>query len=155
MNLAHLHLAMTHLPVLGLLFATITSLFAYYKKRDELLKYSLWAFIIVGITALLAYFTGEGSEEILMTYPGYTEEIIEPHESTANWFFAGVMVLSVGSVAGLYFVKKGKILLRKISFWAIIFAIVISLVGLQTASTGGKLRHTEIEKGEYKAPLGN
>ncbi len=152
MNLAHLHLAVTHLPVVGLAFAMLTSIFAYYKKSDELMKFSLWAFIAVGLLGLLAYFTGEGAEEILMTYPGYNEEVIEPHESIANWFFAGTIVLAVGAAAGLYFVNKGKLLLRKISLWTMIFAIIVCLVGLQTASTGGKLRHTEIEKGEYQAP---
>ena len=152
MNSAHLHLMFTHLPVVGLGFAIVTSLFALCWKSDDLKKYSLWAYIILGIGAVLAYITGDGSAEIIKTYPGITEELTEPHEEVAAWFLTGILIMSAIATAGLYYVRLGKVKLQKINVAILIIAVLLSILAIQTAITGGKIRHTEIEQGIYKAP---
>lgn len=152
MNSAHLHLMFTHLPLVGLGFTIITSLFAHFWKSDELKKFSLWAYIILGGCAILAYVTGDGSAEIIKTYPGITEKLTEPHEEIAVWFLVGIMALSAIAFTGLFYLKKGKINLQKINLVLLILSLLLSIVAIQTAVTGGKIRHTEIEQGIYKAP---
>jgi len=153
MNSAHFHLMFTHLPLVGLGFAIITNLFALYWKSNDVKKFSLWVYVIVGVGALLAYFTGDGSEEVMTTYPGITEQLIEPHEQVALWFLIGLLVLSAAALAGLYLSKPGKINLQKLTLITLFAAMILSVVAVQTASSGGKIRHTEIEQGTYKVPI--
>ncbi len=152
MNSAHLHLMFTHLPVVGLGFAIVVSLFAHFWKSDDLKMFSLWAYIILGGSAILAYVTGDGSAEIIKTYPGITEELTETHEEIAAWFLTGIMALSAIAAIGLFYLKKGKVNLRKINLVLLMLAFLLSLVAIQTAATSGKIRHTEIEQGIYRVP---
>lgn len=150
MNSAQLHLVFTHLPIIGLGFAILLSLVAIIKKSVELQKLSLWCYLLLGIFALLAYLTGDGAEEIIKTYPGITEDIIEPHESFALLFFIGLMVTTALSMVGLYMTKTKVNLLGRFNLILLIAAILLSFFAVKTGSTGGAIRHTEIKQGEYK-----
>ena len=63
MNGAHLHLVLTHLPVLGIAFATILLALGWYRKSRALQQAALSALVIGAIAAGAAYWTGEGAEE--------------------------------------------------------------------------------------------
>ena len=150
MNSAQLHLLFTHLPIIGLGFAMLLNLVAIIKKSEELQKLSLWGYLLLGIFALLAYLTGDGAEEIIKTYPGITEDIIEPHENFALYFFIGLMVTSALSMVGLYMTKTKVNLLARFNLVLLIGAILLSFLAVKTGSTGGSIRHTEIYQGVYK-----
>jgi uncharacterized membrane protein len=150
MNSAQLHLVFTHLPIIGLGFAILVNLFALLRKSEELQKFSLWCYLVLGIFGLLAYVTGDGAGEIMKTYPGITEDIVEPHENMALFFFIGLMITSVFSILALYLTKTRVHLLRRFSLCLLIAALVISILGVMTGYTGGEIRHTEIKQGMYK-----
>jgi uncharacterized membrane protein len=150
MNAAHIHLLFTHLPIIGLAFVMLVNLVALLRKNEELQKLTLWLYLLLGIFALLAYLTGDGAEEIMMSYPGITEKIIEPHETFAIIFFIGLMVTTALSMAGLYVTKTKKELLPRFNLWFIIAAMLISFFAVKTGSTGGSIRHTEIKEGAWK-----
>jgi uncharacterized membrane protein len=146
MNGAHLHLIVTHLPIVGLLAAFMLNLYAIISKNDEIKKLSLWAYVVLGIFGLLAYLTGDSAEEVLLTYPGFTEEMIEPHENMAIFFFIGLMIMMAGAFAGLYLSKTKEALLKKFNLYLLIVAILVAFLAVQTGSTGGKIRHPEINQ---------
>jgi len=150
MNGAHLHLIVTHLPIVGLLAAFLLNLYAIISKNDEIKRLSLWAYVVLGIFGLLAYLTGDSSEEVLLTYPGFTEEMIEPHENMAIFFFIGLMIMTAGAFAGLYLSKTKEALLKKFNLYLLIAAILLAFLAVQTGSTGGKIRHPEIKQGAMK-----
>ena len=105
MNPAQLHLIFTHLPIIGLGFGILLNLIAVLRKNGELQKLALWFYLLLGIFALLAYLTGDGAEKIMESYPGITEDTIEPHENIALIFFIGLMVTSALSMTGLYITR--------------------------------------------------
>jgi uncharacterized membrane protein len=150
MNPAQLHLIFTHLPIIGLGFAILFNLIAVLKKSEELQQLALWFYILLGVFALLAYLTGDNAAEVMKTYPGITEDIIEPHENFALFFFIGLMVTTAFSMAALYITKTKRNLLGRFSLYLLIAALLISLLALKTGSTGGAIRHTEIKEGIYK-----
>ncbi len=151
MNAAHLHLLFTHLPIVGIVIAILINAYALWSKSDEMKKFTLWAYIVLGIFAILAYMTGDSAEDIMKTYPGITEDITEPHEHLAMAFFTGVMILSILAFAGLYRTKTNEPLLRKFNLYLLILAILVSVLAYFTGSTGGDIRHTEIKEGVYKS----
>jgi len=150
MNSAQLHLVFTHLPIVGLGFAILLNLVALFRKSAELQKLSLWCYLLLGVFALLAYITGDDAEKIMLTYPGITEDLIEPHENIALFFFLGLMLTSLLSMIGLYLTKTREKLLKRFSLYLLIAAILVSILAVITGSTGGVIRHTEIKHGVYK-----
>jgi len=150
MNPAQLHLVFTHLPIVGLGFAILFNLVAIIRKSQELQKLSLWFYVLLGIFGLLAYLTGDGAEDIMKTYPGITENMIDPHENMALLFLIGLMLASALSLLGLYFTMKKANLLKRFSLILLIVGVLLSFLALKTGSTGGAIRHIEIKQGEYK-----
>ena len=150
MNPAHLHLVFTHLPIVGLGFAIILNGIALFRKSEELQKLTLWCYLLLGIFVLLAYMTGDDAGKLMQTYPGITEDVIEPHENAAMFFLIGLLATSALSMVGLYMTKTRKELLKKFTLSLLIGAILVSVLAVMTGSTGGSIRHTEIRQGEYK-----
>jgi len=150
MNDAQLHLVFTHLPIIGLGFGILLNLVALIRKSEELQKLTLWYYLLLGVFALLAYLTGDDAGKMMQTYPGITEDIIEPHENFALFFFIGLMVTSALSMVGLYVTKTKMQFLKKFNLILLISALLLSILAVKTGSTGGAIRHTEIKQGEYK-----
>ncbi|MGE5424711.1 MAG: hypothetical protein ACM3N9_05065 [Syntrophothermus sp.] len=142
MNAAHLHLVFTHLPIVGLLFTIIVHIYGMIRRSEELPGLFLMMYVITGIFGALAYFTGDGAEQILETRFGYAENIIEPHEIWALVFFIGLSVLSVLSAIRIYFLKKTPFD-RKCYVVFLSIALLVSILALATGITGGQIRHTE------------
>jgi hypothetical protein len=149
MNAAQLHLLFCHFPIVGLAFAGLVNLSALVKKNRELQILTLWAFVVLGIFALVAYFTGDGAEKIMETYPGITEDLVEPHENLALFFFIGLMITTAIAMAGLYITKTKEQVLKKFTMILLIASILLGVLAGMTGSTGGAIRHTEIKQGVY------
>jgi hypothetical protein len=151
MNSAQLHLILTHLPLAGLAFVILLQFFSmFYVKSNEFKKVVLWMYVVLGFFALLAYLTGDGAEELMKTYPGITEDLIEPHENVGFLYFLGLLITSIIAIIGLYMEKKKEGILRKFLMYLLIASILLSFIGIKTGDTGGKIRHTEIEHGVFK-----
>ncbi|HYR59058.1 MAG TPA: hypothetical protein VEO95_10525, partial [Chthoniobacteraceae bacterium] len=59
MNAAHWHLALNHLPVVGMFFGALLLIFALWRKDDRLIRVCLAALAVVAVTGVPAYLTGE------------------------------------------------------------------------------------------------
>jgi uncharacterized membrane protein len=151
MNAAQLHLIFIHLPIVGLGFVILINLISlfYYKSKD-FYKLTLWLYVVLGVFALLAYITGDGAAEIMKTYPGISEDIIEPHENMALIFFIGLMVTALVAILGLYFSRTKEKLLKRFTIYLLIAGISLSLVAIGTGTTGGNIRHTEVKQGCFQ-----
>jgi phosphoglycerol transferase MdoB-like AlkP superfamily enzyme len=146
MNTAHYHLILSHVPVIGMAFALMLNIWSLLKNSHDLKIATLLLYAISGLFAIPVYFTGDGSERIIKTVPGITESLIEPHEETALYFFIGISIIAAISIAGLLFGKKSKMFLHRVTFIVMILAFINSYFAVVTAYSGGKIRHTEIEK---------
>jgi uncharacterized membrane protein len=144
MNWAHIHLLLSHLPVVGTIFGVLLLLLALARKSEELKRVSLGVFVFTALLALPVFFTGEPAEKVVEHLPGVAEPLIERHEDAA--LFALLMAGGAGVVA-----LAGLILFRrteKLPGWIVSAMLVLSLAtsGLMgwTANLGGQIRHTEI-----------
>lgn len=145
MNTAHYHLLLSHVPVIGMAFGIFLNIWALLKNSHDLKIATLLIYAISGLIAIPVYFTGETSGEIVRTIPGITETLIEPHEETALLFFIGMSIITALSLTGLFFGKKSKIFLHRITFIVMILAFANCYFAITTAYSGGKIRHNEIE----------
>jgi uncharacterized membrane protein len=144
MNWAHVHIAINHVPVIGIIFGFLLLFYGMMKKNEELKRTSLVIFVIIALIAIPVYFTGGGAEEVVEHLPGVSESIIERHEESAFSTFVMVEVLGLLTLGGLYLYRTPK----KPSSWFVALSLVLSILvgGLmaRTANLGGQIRHTEI-----------
>jgi uncharacterized membrane protein len=150
MNGAQLHLVFTHLPIVGLGIAILVNFYSLFNRSHEVKKVMLGIYIVAGLGALLAYLTGDGAEEVMKTYPGITEDIIETHEQFGLFFFIGMMILAAAAFFELILVHSKKSMLRNFALYLLIPAILVGLLAIKTGSTGGVIRHPEVSQGMYQ-----
>jgi hypothetical protein len=146
MNAAHFHLAVNHLPVVGLLFALGVLAVGRFIRSEAALKTGLWLTTITGLLAIPAYVSGEPAEEIVERLPGISDALIEPHEEAA--VIALTVTLLAGVLAGIaLFLSRGARPSPK-RFLLAVFGSAIIAVGCMawTAKLGGEIHHPEIRE---------
>ncbi len=152
MDWAHIHLMISHFPVIGIVFGILLLSLAIIRKSKELKLVSFGIFIIIALVALAVYLTGEPAEEIVEKLPGVAESIIEQHEDMAFISLIAIEILGVIAAIGLFISLRSK----SVSGWIVTALLVLSIVsgGLigQIANLGGQIRHSEIRK-DFQFPI--
>lgn len=89
MDAAHLHLMLTHFPIVGTILGIGILIYGQFSKNDSVKKVALWLFILMAILAIPVFKSEEAAEEIVEHHAGVSEQIIEEHEEMAEttlWF---------------------------------------------------------------------
>ena len=153
MNGAHLHLIVTHLPVLGVAFGTFLLGFGLFRRSRLVQQVALSVLVLAGLSAGAAYLTGEGAEEAIEGTLGAGKPFLERHEE------AGVFGLVAAGIAGAIALivlasgRKGRPLSRGLVALNLVVALVASGTLAWVANLGGQIGHPEIRSGQ-SAPIG-
>ena len=129
MNEAHLHLLITHLPVLGVGFGTLLLAFGTVRDNRMMQRTALGVLLLAGLAAGAAYLTGEGAEEAIEGTIAGIDPYIEQHEE------AGVVGLVAAGLAGamalvvLASSRKGRALSRALVVLNLVFGLAAGLIG--------------------------
>jgi len=151
MNGAQIHLLTNHVPVLGVAFAAALTLAGVVRGSDELKKAGLWAFVLAALSALPAYFTGEGAEHVVERLPDVTKGLIHDHEEAAEKALAGALFLGAAALAALIQAFRMKAHHPKAA--PVLLALSLPVLGIlaYAAHLGGLVRHTELRSGAATA----
>lgn len=153
MNDAHLHLVINHLPIVALLIAFLVLLAGFLFKKPEIKLTALGIFIFSALSAIIAFYTGEGAEEVVENLPNISETLIHNHEEAAEIFYTLVLILGALSLVTMFLqIKKSKV----VSFgYTLIFimALVAMFFAKNTGTSGGMINHPEIRSTSLSQPL--
>jgi len=143
MSLVHWHLALTHVPVVGL-FAVLGLFFwALVRRNSEVARAGFAALVLIACVTAIVFLTGEPAEDAVEKLAGVTENSIDQHKELAEAAFG--VTIGVGVLALLAFVGY---LRREIPRWAVATGMVVTLgvssLMAVTANLGGRIRHSEI-----------
>jgi ABC-type thiamin/hydroxymethylpyrimidine transport system permease subunit len=144
MDSAHLHLMLTHVPVIGSLLGSGILAWGLVRKQPEVVRIALGVFVVSSVVALPVYFSGEGAEDIVERLPGVAESIIEQHEDLAKLALGLILGLGGASVASLLWQWRQKALSPLIVTALLAFSLLNDGILAQTAHLGGQIRHSEI-----------
>ena len=144
MNDAHLHLVVNHFPIIGTILALGILLAGIILKNNTVKNTAYFLFIVAAIFAAFSMGTGEGAEEAVENMPTVGKQIIHEHEEMAEKLAIILYLLGVISIAGIYLNIKNNSKAKLVSFFALGLGIVGLYVAIQTGTTGGEIRHTEI-----------
>jgi hypothetical protein len=145
MNPAQLHLALTHLPVVGALLAAATLSIGALTRSPATRRFGLALLLFAGLSAIPTYLTGEGAEEIVEDRPGVSEAIVERHEDAAGYALALVLLGGAVAAGSLLAARLGREQAARALFaGAVALALVDTAVLGWVAHLGGEIRHDEI-----------
>ncbi|MEX0995575.1 MAG: hypothetical protein WDZ45_00840 [Flavobacteriaceae bacterium] len=144
MNDIHLHLALNHFPLIGLLIGILVLLVGFLIRKEQIKATALGIFIFSALMAIAANYTGEGAEHAIENLPGISEHYIETHEDAAEVFLIMMLVLGGVSLINLFLAIKK----MKLAVYGYILVILLALSSAFAATnvgiSGGEIRHTEI-----------
>jgi len=149
-NAAHWHLVLNHIPVVGCYAAVLLLAWAWIKNTDDLKRVALASLVLVALTAIPAFLTGEPSERHLKGMQGISSRWMANHEDAALvalWMSVGVGVLAL---AALIVFRKVHLLRRWVVGVFLLLALMVAGFMARTANYGGKIHHPEIRN--YATP---
>lgn len=142
---AQLHLALTHLPVVGALLAAATLVVAAVARSRPARGFGLALLVFAGVAVVPTYLTGEGAEEVVEDRPGVSEALIERHEEAAGAALA--LTLAAGGIAAAALIA-GRLGRERLAAGLFVVALGASVADAATlgwvAHLGGQIRHDEI-----------
>lgn len=151
MNVAHWHLIIVHVPVVGMLWTMALLLTAEIAKSELLRKIALVSLAVCAITAAIAYFTGIGTANLLdARYAALPADLIETHGLWGRGAFVLTMVLGVGAISALLQYAQEERPARWLRLGLLAGVVVCAGVLAYTAHQGGMIRHPEA-RGESRA----
>lgn len=154
MTWAHLHLALNHVPVIGLPIALLLLAWALYRRSPELTRTSFGLLVLLGIVTIIVQLTGEPAEDLVEGLPGVTESLIERHEEAALIGTVGMTILGLLAVFGLWRFRAGRALSRWYPTVMLVAGVLLAGYLGWVANLGGQIRHSEIRSvGQVTAPL--
>ena len=152
MNIAHIHIIINHLPIVGQFFSVLLLMLGfYYRDQEGVIISAALVMIISGFGALAAYFSGSPSVRQIAALPGVGHKYINIHFKRARIAtilsvigaltaaFCGSVVFSQGAPAPAY-------------CFIIMFIIAAITSGFMifTGNAGGHIRHQEVRRSEKK-----
>jgi uncharacterized membrane protein len=155
MNGAHWHLVLNHLPIIIPMVGLLIMLVGFFLESDLLKRTAYGIFILGALTAIAAFSTGEGAEEVIEEIAGIDEQLIKVHEEAAEIFAILLYVLGGISLIGLWANWKKQPFSKVISFVTIVFSLIVLFYAKQTGTTGGEIRHTEIRADGFNSNSNN
>lgn len=154
MDAIHLHLLLTHIPIVGSFFVAATLFWAALRKDSHLGRFALTGSILVSITAIPVYLAGMAAEEKIEHLPWVTESLIDTHETIA------IVSLTFSVFAALValiiiIINRKSAFLKNSLLWSMFLVIFLQFALLSfTAYRGGLIGHPEIRDGKVYKGLG-
>jgi len=147
MNLAHVHLLVNHIPVLGVALGLVVLALAATRHHTVVARCALVLFVISALAAIPTYLTGEPAEDLVESAAGDVEAWVEPHEEAALISLVLVEGLGVLSIIGLWMSRDRPTLTRGVMALVLVLAAITAGSLTWTANLGGQIRHSEIRGG--------
>jgi hypothetical protein len=140
----HIHLALSHVPVILVPIGIGLLLFGALRRNRDTMLAAMVLFVLAALSAGGVFLTGEEAEEAIEKTPGFSHAVIERHEEFASATLAAVITLgAVALVSAALLHRSRKVALAAIGSTALV-SLVAAVMLLQTANLGGQVRHTEV-----------
>jgi len=144
MDATHLHLILTHFPIVGTIIGIGILAYGQIFKNLEIQKVALVTFVLMALLTIPVFLTGEESGETVENIAGISEQLIENHEELAEKAIWVMGLLAVLSLISLFAILKKLSFSKAITLITLIVSIVTFGLFAQVGNLGGQIRHSEI-----------
>ena len=143
MDWVHLHLALNHLPVVGMLFVLLLLVLGMCRGSEELKRLSLQIALALFLVAMAVKYSGDWAHDS-KPVEGEEHQRVEHHEEAADQALTGMFVLALLSLAGLVRSRKRRFLPAWATIGTLVLALATLLLMARAANTGGGIQHPEL-----------
>ncbi len=145
MNLAWLHIALVHIPVLGTPLLLHVGFSALRSANLNNLKIFYWMSFILALLTSVAYFTGPSTADwVKEYYTHYSQDLVENHALWGRFAFTMSIFSGVLAIMPLASYAQGEAPHKSIP-WILIGIQVFNLfLLLYTAHLGGLIRRVDL-----------
>lgn len=152
MSIAHWHLVLVHLPILGVPLGLLLLSLGLLRRNEDLRRLACVGFMICAMAAWLAQQTGEGAEEQIEHRPAFSESAVHQHEEMAEKSTTITIILALVATGVLIQSLRGKTLPPAVTPLILTLAVVSSGMLFYTGALGGQVGHPEI-RGDSLSPV--
>ncbi|RZJ35064.1 MAG: hypothetical protein EOO51_07195 [Flavobacterium sp.] len=148
MDSTHLHLISNHFPLVGMAIGTLTLIYAMFAKTTPAIKnVALMIIVLSALTAIPAYFSGEGAEDTVENIAGINERYIEKHEDSGKLFAISIFVIGAFALLLLIYDRLKRKENKFLGYVFLLGCIIVCAFAINAGNTGGEIRHNEIRSG--------
>src|ERR1019366_9038565 len=122
-SVAHWHLLLNHIPILGSMFVTVLFIIALVFRNVFLQKLSLWFLVGIALVTAATYATGGDTALAIQGLPSVSESMLLSHELFAKLGLAAMFVTGVIALGGVLFYSHREAIPR--IFLAVILIILL------------------------------
>jgi len=144
MNWAHVHLIINHVPVIGILGASLLLAYSLIRRSEEVKIVSFGVIAILALITPAVFLTGEAAEKVVKSIPGVTETYIGRHEEIASLTLILMEIVGITSLAGLMLLRRTGAIPKWVVVMILVLSLITTAIATLTANLGGQIRHTEI-----------
>lgn len=144
MNAIHFHLLLNHIPIVGIIIGILILTAGFFLKNISVKRTALAVLFFSAITAIPAFLSGERAEHLAEDIPGIAHQLIEEHEEAAAIFIWLIAVTGILSGAAFLLSFSKRKLLPILYVLVFLLAIASIAAAVQTGTSGGEIRHTEL-----------
>jgi len=145
MNLAWLHIAVVHIPVLGTPVLLFIGIKALQSKTVSQLKLFYWGSLLVASFAVLAYFTGPATADwVKNVFSEYNQEFVENHALWGRLGFVSAVFSGLLGVMAISSYAQEDVPHKAIPWVLVIFQIINLGLFIYTAHLGGLIRRPDL-----------
>ncbi len=149
-NAQVLHLLLNHVPVVGAAWTLLLLLAALWRPVPALVRTALAFTVLVGLTAIPTFLSGEQAESLVERLPGVSEHAIGVHAEMAEkalWLALAAAVAGAGGFLWSLRRRTG----RRPLVPALVLLTVAALLLAWAAHLGGKIHRPELRSGPAAA----
>jgi uncharacterized membrane protein len=143
-SIAHLHLVINHVPIVGSIFIFAMYIIALFFKNVFMQKVSLCFLVVVALSTAVSYVTGDGTKRAIEGLPQVSNAMIDIHETYARYSLIVMFIAGIVALGGVLLYSRKP----KIPFYLHVSILVILLISVvlfaYVGLLGGEIMHTEI-----------
>ena len=141
MDATHLHLMLTHFPIVGTIVGVGILAYGHFSNNNSIKKVALVTFFLMSILTIPVFLT-------------VSEKIIEEHEELAEKAIWLMGLLGIISVLNIFLIIKKSSFAKSASLIALIISVATVGLFVQVGNLGGQIRHSEIRanSGQFNDP---
>ena len=144
MDWTQIHLALNHLPVVGIPLMVLLLIAGWRRRSNEVTRLALWSLFLVAGAAIAIKFSGDFAAEQSPQRLASEKAFVTTHEEAGDQATTGVFLLGVASALALFLARRG----RPIQRWTLIIVLLLGLAAslffARSAHTGGQIAHPEL-----------
>ncbi len=152
MDATHIHLVLTHFPIVGSLLGIGVLIYGLAINNDQVKIVALSIFILMSLLTIPVFLSGEGAEETVEHISGVSENLIEVHEELAEKAIWLMGILGVVSLIGIISILRKASFAKPVSLIVLILSLATFGLFAKVGNLGGQIRHSEIRTTNTQVP---